>query len=237
MGRQAPTGSVPDRDELPTGNWKFKIDELKEDPSNDGRLRYSCQLRALAPLENLVHFERFFIGTDDDPDATDPQTWTASFGFKQLVRMCRKAKVQSASAEVVDMDQLCSEASDHEFDGKVTSRLYTDKVTGEQRTAVGISGYYEAGSLQYGLIDMAPRQPKGAMPAVGQRPQAPTRPQAPAGRPAPAAPRAPQPPVQRTIARPPVRPQAPVAPNGEDVDGYEVPEEAPPPAASKRPGA
>lgn len=249
MGRQAPIGSTPVPGELPAGNWKLRIEELTERPWDDGTLAYSLACTTVEPIANLPYYQTFTVGsrpTDwnpdaaDDPDAQDPETWVKSRDFQRLKGIAQSVGCSEAAKEVCDMDVLAGELAQNEFDAKVTHSL---NKAGD-KTYVRIAYSYKAGTLagKYGMSSEEPRKPRvpgaaGVRPAVvGGRPMA------PATRPTPTAPpaRSPQPPVQRTIARPPVR-QAAVAtppPNGADTtDDYEVPEEAPPPAASKRPGA
>jgi hypothetical protein len=218
MGKNIPAGSIPRRSVLPPGNHTLEIEKLEE-TDLDGSYALRGAYRSLGPVAGLTHSELFVIGTEADPTAEDPDSWTGpdAWSAQRLFRMLDKAKVPGAEAESVDSEQLCIDAEGHRFDVVCTHVIDDGKrnPANKGKTYVRLA-YFEEGSLQ-----------AGAAPARGSAP-----------RPTPAAPARPTPP-----ARPPapVRQATPAAPqpNGEDTE-YEAPAAAaaapaPPPARGTAP--
>lgn len=127
MGRQIPFGSIPKTDILPDGLFHFKVSEMKAgETKTDGRpsrLMYTARLEVLEPTSHkgLSLFERFVVGDDDDPAAELEETWTKSFGGRQLAALTDACNV--AFADSVDDDQYCQEIKDGEVLAKVSQQV------------------------------------------------------------------------------------------------------------------
>jgi hypothetical protein len=87
--------AVRDNDTLPDGIYHVKIEEMVPDTHNDGRLIVRMRARVIAPTEyeGSSYFQRFFLGTQDDPDFTDPATQAKSISARQLKQLAAAAGV------------------------------------------------------------------------------------------------------------------------------------------------
>src|SRR5438552_3518007 len=81
MGAKPPWKDIPDSNLLPAGVYEFTVKELAETTTKAtedkvAKLMYVAQLKVVEPKEyrGQVLFDRFTIGNEDDPDASDPET-------------------------------------------------------------------------------------------------------------------------------------------------------------------
>lgn len=221
-----PAGSIPRNPVLAAGNWTLECEDMEATKTQAGKLMLKGTLRTVAPVPGLPHFENFVIGTDNDLDAHDPATWTASFAASRLMQMLDKMRVELP--QECEVEELCDAARGGQFDAICVNEVDDGKKNPQYKGQVRarLTAFYEAGVLQAGAAPQA-----GARPAAPARPAA-ARPAAPTNRPvAPArpAPRAQPAPVQ---AAPPA--------NGHDTEPegeYEEPaaEAAPAPRAAPPP--
>jgi len=221
MGRQMPWDDIPDSNVFPTGVYHVQGVKMEEKISGNGKLMYAVDVSimehpATALYTNMHFFENIVIGTEDDPLAEVPGTWTKGFGikYKQLI-------TKSQIAEKHDLDKQCASFPGVQFLVAIQEFKEPAKTRdGQENPYAGqprnkSNRYYKI-SEKEPSIDKKPGVGPGAAPAVA--PQAPpTLAQAaPVTPPAPAqvnpalvaAAAAPAPPVVAT----PVAPVAPAAP-------------------------
>lgn len=88
---------------------------------------------AVAPVGN-IHRERFFIGTEKDKLAQQPETRLNSAGFSRLKGIARVCQVPTNDQPVA---QLCSSLLGKQFGNRVESRKYKAK-DGSDKEAIGL---------------------------------------------------------------------------------------------------
>lgn len=79
---------------LDVGEFDFSIEEVKEEyTTDDNRLFYTTKNRVVRPPSHAgqLHYERFYVGTDEDPGGMQPDTWTQRAG--RLKKYCEAAGV------------------------------------------------------------------------------------------------------------------------------------------------
>jgi len=174
---------------VPDGAYALQIVEAIETETAGGEgsvlpagcLMYRAQysIAEPEPYVGYPQYDYFVIGTTDDPQADDPETWKASIGARQLKRMFKAAQVPMSD----DIDEMCAMAVGQQLIG----------VVGQQVTKRGtpmnqINGYYALGEREVGL-EHKPAAARGRVPAraPAAAPRAATPPAAPPQRPAPAA--------------------------------------------------
>lgn len=77
---------VRDTDAVPDGVYHVKVETFDLDNHDDGRLIAKMRATIVGPkdYEGSSYFQRFFLGTQDDPDFVDPATMAKSISLKQL---------------------------------------------------------------------------------------------------------------------------------------------------------
>ena len=65
--------------------------------------------------KGLTHYEQFTIGSNDDPQAREGNTWLSSFGAISLKKMCGKAGVKFAG----DVEAVARELEGQKVSGRV----------------------------------------------------------------------------------------------------------------------
>lgn len=215
--RAFPWDEIPDSNIVPVGTYLLRGVELTEETSREaGKLMYKAQVSTIEPAEhaNEALFERFVIGSDEDPLAKQPATWKASVGARRMKAMLNAAQIPSglSTAQIAQTfpgaQFLCKvsqeEQKEGDYKGTISNRL---------------SNFFKVGERATGLDATAPTIP-GTAPVAA----------APAPAPAPVAqPQAPQP----VATPPPAAPAAAPAPGGPPPAAAPVPAApapAPPPA-------
>ena len=201
MGRKAPWQDIPDSAVVPDGVYHLAVEEIEESQSSErtgGKLMYELTVRIVEPraFVNLPLYNNFVVGSDDDPNADDPETWKASVGAKNLKRFFAATQVEFMD----DMAPMCEASRDQEFLALVT-RTTQEKGDFKGREQNNFNGGFKRGEREGGVRppDQVPGQRRrrgaaAAAPIVSAPPvpalsPAPRRPVAPA--PGPAAPRRP----------------------------------------------
>jgi hypothetical protein len=149
------------------------------------------------PYVGYPQYDYFVIGTADDPQAEDPETWKNSIGARQLKRMFKAAQVPMSD----DIDEMCAVAT-----GQQLIAVVGQQITKRGTPMNQINGYYALGEREVGL-EQKPAAARGRVPARAPvaaprtaaapraaAPAAPPQRLAPAARPAPGRPAAPAPP-------------------------------------------
>lgn len=209
---------VPDSDVVPTNLYALTVVDPKWEYTQDGKLVLNTQLRVDAPdmYKGTNVFNRFFIGTDDDPGADQPETWkkrAAQDLKKFLVGVFGSVEVLTGDVPTdVEATRNASVLAliNNQTDNRATVK---DKDTGAQvpnpyqgREENRFKKWFAANDpeavARVGLMDV-PTAPKAARPAAAP-PPAPAP--APAAAPPAAPPAAGPPAAPRTV---PARPAAP----------------------------
>ena len=96
MAIKIPGDSIPDSTNLPDGIFDFRGESLEPVETTTGKLAIKAALRVIAPKSHkgLVHYEQFTIGSNDDPQAREAETWASSFGAVQCKKMVTKSGVK-----------------------------------------------------------------------------------------------------------------------------------------------
>lgn len=107
--------TVSENQVLPKMDALAKIADFKKGKTNNGKLLYTAEFRLTdtgdgrfvkAPL-----WVRFFIGTTDDPDAADKNTWAKSSSARDMKRLFKKLGLDTTK----DVDDLIVDAEDQEI--------------------------------------------------------------------------------------------------------------------------
>lgn len=116
MGRKWPVQDIPEPSNvLEAGLYLMTIAAISEEYSRDKhKLMYNVELRVkdgpsgIAP--GTPYFERFVIGTDNDPSAEQPETWKMQRGSKYL----RQMMLLAGTKPNADIDKMIAAAIDRE---------------------------------------------------------------------------------------------------------------------------
>lgn len=150
MSRMMNWDDIPDRVSLEAGHYLFKIQDIKEiqDERHPGVLIYRADLVVEEPsdVEGAMHFERFQIGTDEDPEAKESQTRRKSIAARQL-----KALLKAAQVPMLDTDEATfAAAKGCRFVGKIG--LTISKKDGNEYPHM--KGYYATNSPEAVKVGM-----------------------------------------------------------------------------------
>ena len=116
-GINVPGEQIPDSTNLLDGYYDFTIESLEPVETSTGKLAIKCAMRVTAPkkCKGLSHFEQFTIGSNDDPQAREDETWAQSFGAIMCKKMLKKAGVAFAGS----LEHIAAEAQGTHVSGKV----------------------------------------------------------------------------------------------------------------------
>lgn len=198
---------------VPDGAYALQIAQVEETETAGGPeaalpagcLMYRAQYHISEPdpYVGYPQYDYFVIGTEQDPEAQDPETWKQSIGARQLKRMFKAAQVPMSE----DIDDMCATAA-----GQQLVAVIGQQITKRGTPMNQINGYYALGEREIGVDQKPAAAQRGRAPVRGpvatrtsvQPPMAPqTRP--PAQRPAPAPP---PPPARRAApTSPPANPK------------------------------
>lgn len=199
MGKQVDWDGVPDSMVFPDGAYHVKIAELGEETmkGDNPKLMYRAEFRIVEPkaFANMPKYENFVWGTDDDPNADDPETSKKSVGARRMKSMLKAAQVQF----VPDMDELCAAAVGNELIIMITQKKEPEtkknRITGveEPNQYAGqirdnISAFHQLGAVETNgtQAPKAATRPAAPRPAAGAAPKPLAKPAA-APKPAPKA--------------------------------------------------
>ncbi len=204
MTRRPPWDDIPDTGMVPDGAYLIQIIDVPEAATKGaegsvlpaGCLMYRAVHWIVEPAQftGMQLFDNFVIGTVEDPEAEDPETWKASIGARLFKQMLKKAQVPFGQ----DLEEMCNIAVGQQLIAVVGSQI-----TGRGTPMNQIRSYYAVGERQVGIDAQAPAVPKAAAPKP--------RPAATPAAPATAGGTGPPPPT-RAVPRPPPTAPAPPAP-------------------------
>lgn len=139
--------AVRDNDTLPDGIYHVKIEDIEPDTHNDGRLIVRMRARVIAPAEyeGISYFQRFFLGTTDDPDFTDPATQAKSISARQIKQLATAAGVAPLPA---GLSATCAALRDVEV-------LLTNKQTTTDQGGVfnNVGRFFKVGDRPLGVTE------------------------------------------------------------------------------------
>jgi hypothetical protein len=179
MSRVIPFGSIPDSNILPDNIYRLKIDKLEEVMSKErdgkaSKLMYKLTTRVVEPASHkgLFFTEFFTIGTEEDPEAEELNTWQTSIGGRALKRLSAKLGVPTGDEE--DSDAFLAAVKGVEYLSTIITKTEPDEKNGQpnpykgrvnnQVTAYWALGEREPGSLSEGNGKHAPKTTKTTKP-------------------------------------------------------------------------
>lgn len=146
---------IPDQTLLPEGVYPVRIESIEEGETRGGpeaKLQAGCyqvqvQYRilkhpAVREFESLAIWDRFTLGTNDDPNFEDPATHAASISAKQLKRMLRAADTPLDP----DFVKTFKAAEGRELEVRVAIRK-----TKDDTELNDVKGYYPSGEKKIGV--------------------------------------------------------------------------------------
>lgn len=162
MGRKWNPEAVPNDTLLPRGTYLMEIGEIEESDAN-GKLVYkpSFTVQEPKPYKGKKLFGvTWWVGSDDDPDARDPETWAASRGVIDL----KKCLVKSGVKPTPDIDEDRKKAEGRMVGVVVGKKPRKSDPDRYDNTA---SDYFVPGSRPYEMFEEdgpKPLPPKKATP-------------------------------------------------------------------------
>jgi hypothetical protein len=95
-----PWDEIPDSNLLPTGSFNARGAEMEIGEADDGRLIVLAQIDVTEPADyaSFRQFERFYLGTEDDPKAKQPATWKR-YPAQRIKQLFNAAQVPPAPGE------------------------------------------------------------------------------------------------------------------------------------------
>lgn len=153
MGKNVNWDDVPDSNVVPGGAYLLEISEMEETQTkaeNGAKLMYKVTLLTLEPIQGMMLFENFVIGTDEDPDGDDPKSWKG-ISARRMKAFLKAAQIPLAG----DMEEVCETAKGNQFVGKVVvtedDGTRDPKYKGQLRNR--ITSYYAIGEKEPELED------------------------------------------------------------------------------------
>lgn len=182
MGIKIPEG-IPDSTNLLDGIYTFKVESMEPIETSTGKLALKVALRVTkgpngtTASKGLTHYEQFTIGSNDDPQAREGNTWLSSFGAISLKKMCGKAGVKFAG----DVEAVARELEGQKVSGRVVYTVQPkfnkdgteNPYAGNARSQV--KDWYEVGA-EPAATDASPAKPKAAQAEPKKAPKAPPPP-------------------------------------------------------------
>lgn len=188
MSKMYDPNVIPDwTGQYPPGRAHVRIESMDDsEPTRTNKYQIRVVFRGIEPADvaEQPHFERFVIGTDDDPKADDPDSWKG-FAARRYKDMLTKAGVQATGSVAKDIEVAVGQqlgivvanevqkdknrdGTDNPYAGRVQANIRSFFAYGEQ--PVGDGGFR---APQAGQVPTAPARPAPA-PARPTRAAAPT---------------------------------------------------------------
>lgn len=182
MSRVIPFGSIPDSNILPDGVYRLKIDKLEEVMSKEregkvSKLMYKLTSKVVEPASHKgLFFNEFFtIGTEDDPEAEELNTWQTSIGGRALKRLSAKLGVPTGDEE--DSDAFLNAVKGVEYLATIITKTEPAEKNGQPNPYAGrvnnnVTAYWSLGEREPALADGNGKTHKAAKPATKPQQQA-----------------------------------------------------------------
>lgn len=163
MSRLIPFGSIPDSNILPDGIYRLKIDKLEEVMSKErdgkaSKLMYKLTTKVVEPASHkgLFFTENFTIGTEEDPDAEELNTWQTSIGGRALKRLSKKLGIPTGDEE--DSGSFIEAVKGVEYLATIITKTEPDEKNGQPNPYKGrvnnnVTAYWSLGEREAALAD------------------------------------------------------------------------------------
>jgi len=153
MGKKIPWAEIDDRNLVPPAIYECSIRGITDERTKGGGTldagclmygaSYTIERSDPAGFEGRVLFDRFAVGTNDDPNADEPESWKKPGGPQRLKRMLTSSDVTLHD----DMEDVKAEAVEKRLLLSVTIR------TTERGTELNdVKEYYELGTRDVGTL-------------------------------------------------------------------------------------
>jgi len=151
MSKQIPWDVIPDATGalLPTGLYKFEIEQMEEVQSQKERYMINGTYRVVEPQSEagMVLYDHYAIGNELDPQGDDPKSWegVAAVRFKDLIKKASVAQKPTVEETIVaargarfigDVVQE-TETKEGPYKGKVRNKLSRVYRVGEKDAMSG----------------------------------------------------------------------------------------------------
>lgn len=142
-----PLDDISESDSIPAGGYELEVMQLVKGETGTGKKMFTPQYRVVkGDYEGQYVFPGpFVVGTEADPMALDPQTWTrGNFAAKQFKRLCKAVGITGSKSD----DQICAEIIGRRFNALVTEEVDTNPQSpfkGEKRNKIAPNGYHLIG--------------------------------------------------------------------------------------------
>lgn len=178
---------------IPKGGFMYprmyadiRVDTIEKRHGDDGILCLvaECSIMAPAEYEDSKTYVRFYVGTEDDPDAEDPQTWDVrkdtDIRHKISVQECRDFLVAAGLTKGEGLGKSPVDLWD-DLEGVELGIFFSKRVAkkGDRKgDEFQTMKFYKAGDREAELLgdgngDAAPRKPKAAATAEPDEDEAP----------------------------------------------------------------
>lgn len=162
MARSWPVESIPDSSVVPDGVYLLTIASFEEKQNRKGGLMYAGEFRVVEPqaFAGSPLYENFSIGTEEDQEAEDPETWKASVGARILKRVFKAAGVEASD----DIDDMIA-AAEQQHVTAIVARVVDDGKNDPQykgRERNRITAWYAPGEREIKVEGLAASKPKTA---------------------------------------------------------------------------
>ncbi len=180
MGRQWPGPEIPTGGTLlPKDIYDLTIESIEETRANAGTLMYKGTFRVVEPaaFAGSPYWENFNIGSADDPNAEDPETWKRSIGAQILGRVIDAALVPRSN----DVDTDIAAATGQRILASIEQEIETKEGPYKGRVRNKVVRWYKRGEAAVGSAGAPAAAPRATTPK-------PATPAAPKAAPKPVAP-------------------------------------------------
>ncbi len=142
--------------DLALGRYDWEIESAQFDYDKSMRKQILVQNRALAPsdAEGRVHFERYTIGTENDKEAEDPNTFEAADNYgAQAFNELLDSLEFDPNSDIPDLEALLPTLTGLTFSARIKRREGKDKATGEKtgKFYTNLNSYKKIGVLPAAL--------------------------------------------------------------------------------------
>lgn len=155
---------------VPSGRYLVVVESFEQEMSTTGKLMYTVQQRIQAPAayKGMVLFERFVVGSAEDPEANDPQTWLSprNVAVKRMKALFKGAALNTSQSITAMSRAILQKKVVAVVSIEVEPAL--DKKTGDANKWAGqqrnrVDGYYKPGEADLvagpALTGVAPPTP------------------------------------------------------------------------------
>jgi hypothetical protein len=160
MSRIIPFATIPDSTIFPDGIYRLKVVKVEETMTKERegkvqKLMYRAQSQVIEPAayKGLFYFENYVIGTDDDPEAEQLETWQTSIGGRSLKRFSKALGIPLGDEE--DSEGFCNTVKGQEYLATVVQK--TEEKEGPYKGTIrnNTTAYWKLGEKEPALTNGA----------------------------------------------------------------------------------